>query len=458
MQTNIINIVLFGGKEMNRVKTIVSFVVIVIVLVVCILVFRRTKTDEIISGLETDESYKQFKEWESKYVKDLDELDNDYDYDGDDWQEIGFVVAKKNGDWSRLLLTDKFKEKYNEKDGILGDIQYDKIEYMPYSDEGEKDYFFKYYENYFEITQGKKKTVYIYTLSYSAGENQFRGYLDEVNIYLVIPITDEEGNELETQNYEFDFDWSHEWCFTFLANQRDDEKRVAVSKKFKEKYPNFLDLFIHNSPYPYNDIEFVPEKSDWLKQTAYFIVYSKLEWKERHYIVNYVIDEHSYLDDATAKCVGEYDMEESNPHTISGGDYYDGYDMMFFKNSVISDDLCATDNLKDKLRNSPYKSTFQDIDMIDPNFFYQKTLYSSTSIEVDDDLHQIIKYVWKDGSAHYYDKFIKLAENGDFDEIVFITLPYVDISEDEMKKKFLADKIYLSYEDKVKHMVKKVKK
>ena len=165
-----------------------------------------------------------------------------------------------------------------------------------------------------------------------------------------------------------------------------------------------------------------------------------------------------YLDDATAKCVGEYDMEESNPHTISGGDYYDGYDMMFFKNSVISDDLCATDNLKDKLRNSPYKSTFQDIDMIDPNFFYQKTLYSSTSIEVDDDLHQIIKYVWKDGSAHYYDKFIKLAENGDFDEIVFITLPYVDISEDEMKKKFLADKIYLSYEDKVKHMVKKVKK
>ena len=37
-------------------------------------------------------------------------------------------IAIKDGNWSNLLLTDNFKSKYNEKDGVLGKLQFDKIE------------------------------------------------------------------------------------------------------------------------------------------------------------------------------------------------------------------------------------------------------------------------------------------------------------------------------------------
>ena len=273
-------------------------------------------------------------------------------------------------------------------------------------------------------------------------------------MFETIPITDEEGNRIKVKEYEFDFNlMGPDWCFIYLCRGGEDAGRVAVSDKFKLKYPEFIDIFYHNSPMIYHRIELVNEMSDYDNNKAYFKVYSKLEWKERHYVVNYTIDANGYLDDAIARCVGEYDQNE---YIERGYDEYQAWDLLFFKNSHFAEQSKITERLKTEVRNSEYKSIFQDIDMISPNFMYQEELYDSIDIEIGDNLYQIIKYVWKDGSVHYYDKYIKIVNNK-FDEVVFKHLPYTNMNVESMKNSFNNDKIYLNYEKEVKHMIRKLK-
>lgn len=78
---------------------------------------------------------------------------------------------------------------------------------------------------------------------------------------------------------------------------------VAVSKHFRDKYPNFLDLFIHYSPMEYNHI--LLTDLDIENQKAIFEVDSVLECKKRTYKVEYILDNIFYLFDVNVEMVNE---------------------------------------------------------------------------------------------------------------------------------------------------------
>ena len=80
-------------------------------------------------------------------------------------REIFDLLVKKNSDWSKLPLTKLFLSKFNEKDGILGKIQYDKVEWEPYLESGK--YPFDEFAH-IVVTQGLKKTAYTNALKTKA--------------------------------------------------------------------------------------------------------------------------------------------------------------------------------------------------------------------------------------------------------------------------------------------------
>lgn len=254
-----------------------------------------------------------YKELTSKYNNNVEaeniekNCDMYYARGGDGWLEVCYLVAQKNGNWDNLFLSENFRKKYNEKDGILGDLQYDSIEYRPYAGSNE-DYYFKEDMTYFVITQGKSKTVYKFHPVY-LDNNQ----LDDVQFSEIIQLYDKNGNRISVGGETIDKD-SFEYSFFKLCIGGDDEKRIAVTDNFHRKYPFFLDIFEHYSPLTYNLIEFVSERSSWDRKEAYFIVDSKLECKKRHYKVKFTIDSRGYLDDVEVKKVNEVEYESTDEY------------------------------------------------------------------------------------------------------------------------------------------------
>lgn len=311
---------------------------------------------------------------------------------------FGYILAQKNGDWSRLPLTNEFRKKYNEKDGILGDVEYDNIEYCPYAGSNE-DYYFKDYYTYFVITQGLEKTAYIYDTKY-----QESGYLlDDVYIREKIRLTDKEGNKLLIIGHSIDRN-NYSSCFSSLCRGGDDEKSVAATEHFHKKYPYFLDLFIHYSPLGANEIRF--NGGNWEDRIAYFEVDSVLECVKRGYEVKFEIDDNGYLNDATAICVkAEYYERE----------YIDyPYDAILYKNSNWNN-LKITDKFKNKYNSKD--GCLPDGDNINVTI-------GSISAEFID-LYTIVRnYAYKDGSNKWFcEKYVN-DKKGYLDDIEFIPIDY----------------------------------
>lgn len=258
------------------------------------------------------------------------------------------MLIEKNSDWSELPLSKKFREKYNSKDGIFGKTKFDKVEMHP-------RYGGKYaFEDtaYFVIIQGMKKTAYGYQYIFDNDK------LDDVLLPNIYHITDENGNEMD---YRLPIDEeSFETRFGNLAFGGEHEQSVAVTDAFHEKYPYFLDLFIHYSPLGANQIEFDDKKSSWEKREAYFIVDSIYECVKRYYLVNFSLDERGYLDDASVKLLKEYQYGMFNELERASS-------QVFYKNSNW-DVLKLTNNFKNKYKNKT--SIFNDIDNVNPNKIY----------------------------------------------------------------------------------------
>lgn len=383
-------------------------IIIIIIGIFWFIVFRRK---EIVSN-EKLESINISNENETTY--------SEYGYYGPDsytsW-ELGYEVAKKNGDWTRLPLSNEFKQKYNEKDGILGDLEFDEIELTPFdNDEKYSDkYYFVNRNNYFVISKGKEKVAYVYNLKYD-GE-----LLNDVLIKDVYNLTNEFGDEISVVGHKITKDTFKD-SMDFLARGGNDELSVAVTDHFRRKYPFFLDIFEHYSPLRFNPIEFVPEKSSWDKQEAYFIVDSVLECKKRYYRVKFILDDKGYLDDVTVNCVNEEEYESSKDYRSN---------KLFYNNSNWQN-LELTYNYKDKFKNSSYNL---DIEKIDINYDVKEVL-----IEEKNYNEYLRLYTMKDGSTSvYYIKYI-LDDNAYVDDIECKKMPYDNISLKEAKELYLKDK------------------
>ena len=327
----------------------------------------------------------------------------------EDFNELAYWVAVKNGDWSDLKLTDVFREKYNEKDGIFGDMQFDKVEYKPSF--GGKYPFED--SNYLVVTQGLKKTAYIFMMDPDSGD----GYNDVI-IRNVYELTDENGNELDFREPTTEKNFLYN--MTDLAWGHEEEQAVGVTYNFHKKYPFFLDIFEHYSPLIYNPIEIVHDRCSWERKEAYFIVDSKLECKKRHYKVKIILDNIGYIDDVEVNKVNEieYDVEPL------GWDWYKDHIspiiVLIYPNSNYKL-IKSTENFKKKYNNENRLFNFASVKDYQR---YDKLI----CIELDDS----IKY-------YYMDVLLLDDEERTVDDIIIRELPYGNISFEEAKELYLKE-------------------
>lgn len=373
---------------MKRRLLVVLFVIIAIALFIAIrngIVKNKSIEQQIDEIVETGIDYIQF----------------------EDFNELGLKVAEKNGNWSKYNLSKNFLNKYNEKDGIFGNVQFDKVEYKPYNN---GKYSFEDY-SYLVLTQGLKKTAYIFSMV-----NGSDGY--DIIFGDTIEITDENGQELDAKVTINNDNFTR--IFHMLSHGGDDEKSVAVTDYFHKKYPYFLDLFIHYSPLTFNHIEFVPERSSWEHKEAYFIVNSQLECKKRYYKVKFTLDNRGYLDDVKVNKVNEEEY---------GGDGQERINKITYQNSNW-DNLKLTDNFRSKYDNKI--GIMDDIENI------------NIDIDVDETTLEINrKYITcftskNDEIVSYYFEYIK-DKDGNLDNVVCEKLPYINKTAAEVKELYLKE-------------------
>ena len=355
---------------MRKILRVIYVVLMVLAVIVTILMIN--KSDNNYYNDETTETIKKFREFENH-------------------NELAYWVAIKNGDWSDLPLTDVFRKKYNEKDGIFGDMQFDKVEYRPYHN---GKYPFEDFA-YLVITQGKKKTAYTYSMDPDSGD----GYNDII-IGSIYPLTDENGNELDfregitKENFE-----SQMYA---LAWGQEDEQLVGVTDAFHKKYPYFLDLFIHYSPLGANEIRF--NGGNFEDRIANFIVDSRLECVKREYEVKFKLDEQGYLDDAEVRLKSEKSYK--NEKLVKA------YDAVFYKNSNW-DCLKLTDSFRNKYRSE--EGVFKDIDLIDYNVSFESIIFNKNFIK---------RYQYKDGTCKWFYQNFVYKDNDYLDDVEFIPIDY----------------------------------
>lgn len=373
-----------------KVKHILVILIIVILVVSSVTIIYRKNSKKEINEVEK----------EQQITENISETQRKTIWDYDDPDELVYVLAKKNGDWSDLPLSDEFKSKYNEKDGILGNIQYDNIEYKPKIN---NDYFTD--RTYLVITQGLKKTIYLYSLCADV-----EALVEDVRFHTIIPYFDENGKMLDIRQpiTKDNFGVS----FNRLAFGFDDEKGVAVTDAFHKKYPYFLDLFIHYSPIGANSIKFIENKSNFDKREVYFEIDSKYECKKRTYKVKFKLDGRGYLDDATAELLKEefYDREKLS----------DAGNIIFYKKSNWNN-LKLSKKFKDKF--SVEDGTFPDIDLIDYN------IIGNPSIKYKN--NKIKSYIYKDGKLKFfYCNYIYNKDNY-LDDVEYLPIEYTGTDPNE---------------------------
>lgn len=204
---------------------------------------------------------------------------------------------------------------------------------------------------------------------------------------------------------------------------------VAVSKHFREKYPNFLDLFIHYSPIEYNRITLID--LDIENQKATFEVDSVLECKKRTYEIEYKLDNNKYLEDINIKMFNETLLNVDSESV-------DRMAQTFYINSSWNN-IKLSSGFKNKYRET--KGVFPDITQLDYNFSFRrdKGMYDALSFKVNNEKYQIRKFKINNRWI-YYLWFYIVDKNNCLDDVIYEKLPYNgSMTLEEVKDAYIRD-------------------
>lgn len=346
-----------------------------------------------------------------------------YFYENKNENELIQKVCEKNGNWKNYPLSSKFLAKYNEKDGIFGDMQFDKVEVN------------KYFVTPTElidnttnkqismispiiITQGLKKTEYSFRTVVSENVKRNEYELDDIIITDSKVLIDENGIEQDTKTKLDNQNHKTKIIYTMLDEYDNDDnlESVAITPHFKEKYSHFLDLFIHYSPLSFNKIKFIEDESDLDNNIAILEVDSILECKKRKYKVKLILDDKLYLDDCEVEMIEE---------TAYKGNSENRTNKIYYKNSNW-DGLKLTKDFLNKFNNND--GSFSDINKIDiDEEMIAKTIGNKKYIE-------IIKYV--DGTYGAYIMELKLNSEEELEDVIYTKIEYNGETLDELKSKY----------------------
>lgn len=187
-----------------------------------------------------------------------------------------------------------------------------------------------------------------------------------------------------------------EWDGTFHGDN------IAVSNNFREKYPYFLDIFIHYSPLEYNKIILKDLEID--NQIATFEVDSILECKRRTYDVKYMLDNKMYLDEIEVNLLREEIVDMSKAEKQSA--YY------IFQNSDWSK-LPISNNFKEKF--SSEKGVFFPLEIKQYNIDY---------IKKDNEYIYIYEFILQNNVKVFYSSVEVFNNKKLIDDVINEMLPY----------------------------------
>ena len=236
-------------------------------------------------------------------------------------EKMVFELCKKDCDFDKYMVTENFKSKYNEKDGILGDVEYDSIEYSKeYKDGGAYDL---EYTNII-ITKGKLKKEF--KIDYIPVDD-FSKALNDINIFSKRELTNENG---ESVKLKMDKDnWLN--CIERLAFSDDEE--VGKSEKFIEEHPNFTGIFpnicdVIPAASSIYSISFDESNSSFNKKTIVCNVHNRNLAITKMYKISYATNTEQYI--------SEYKIEDLNMDIV---DEYRGSKYANDKDCVINSEI-----------------------------------------------------------------------------------------------------------------------
>lgn len=318
------------------------------------------------------------------------------------------IILKKNQDWSdfNINLDQKFKEKYNEKDGLLKDKNViDAYLDREYS-KGEMDFTI---QPFIVNIDNKKYRYYIETIGNG-------NYIEDLKIISVIPLFDK-NEAAERQGLAFTNETSQQLLYDMMFY---DTGEAGLTKHFREKYPNF-DGFFDRKGLPveyrnYNgkalnkfriiDSGQLDYENRVLKNICIIDAYRVLYF---NYNINYIIDEHGYLDDYRMILVSIDEKVRDNNSII--------------KNSTAGDVLVCLSGKNRNWQGLPisysFRQKYNDKDGIFSDLEVDWVEFLCDTIGVKK--YPICLHL-QDGSIKYYGLIFKLTDTNLIDDIEKIEL------------------------------------
>ena len=268
----------------RRIKYILVIVFIVLVTLTTIIVLNEWKSVNIKNNNSIEDKIVPISEEELRIRKSFYKEDRGL-------RNLLLPLAGKNGNWQHYPLTRHFKEKFNEKDGVLGNIEFDKVEFCPYK---EGEYPFSIYPHYV-ITKGNEKIVYQFNWKTDEDEYGVEAIDDIIFLSSPIKFTDSNGHELDTrlrcteENFDKIINVMLDWN-TDLSSQ------VAVTDNFKSNYTDLTNIFYQKFQ-PKGKYHTVYKGKGYNSKDLTADFYWKADEIEKLYRVHFILDDKQYIDD-----------------------------------------------------------------------------------------------------------------------------------------------------------------
>lgn len=214
--------------------------------------------------------------------------------------EMLLKMMEKGSSWRCFPIQKSIKDKYSEKDGVLGEYNFDSV---VYSDKTLND--LEEYGSVGQIsvigTKGKEKKQVYMSVSFYDG-------LETFIINKVIDITDKDGNNFDTRLICNKDNWI-DIIHNFVDNDISIQSQIAVTDSFKSLYANFNDIFEknindhQNYTTPIYSIE-SEQQNDFDDLSVVYRCFEKNDSKiMRLYKVKFILDANKYIDNIEVSIV-----------------------------------------------------------------------------------------------------------------------------------------------------------
>ena len=207
--------------------------------------------------------------------------------------DLVYDMCKKNAVYKGRYVSDKFIEKYGDKNGLLYNFDFDEIEIDTESYDYELDDRLNIgNQSYLQLLliKGKMKTRLIILSELDGGTN----LLEDIDIRDIRVIVNENGENVKLRMDE------HNWinCIERLAFSDDDD--VGKSDRFVSEHPNFNGIIPNTlDVYPQTisqyELNFEKAECSYSDKKVVLDFYDKRKGRTDKYIIVYSIDNNMYI-------------------------------------------------------------------------------------------------------------------------------------------------------------------